>query len=364
MNQWAVASCQGRLFFRPLVTSHCHLHVLANGGVRATVRKGVYRRGFGCGILIPQMKTGVPRFLFDNLKKAVLCAVLYAAVLAGGIFLLLVATSVIGYLPYSDRPGPGWFVAHLPTMRESGFFASWSLFFVGPFALLWGPGLWLFIRLVGWLDAPRLLLRVLGGLLAGFLSLFGIAAAGWYIAISAVAVYGGGVLGLLFGALVLPKFASPPDEPVRRGWWRVVAIAGITLLFGAVIVYPLLPDRNAQSLEVLVVSLTPGPEQLTTDNTGLSEGELKTLNSLNLRGTLQGEIQSYSGGGDKHARALIVVRGPMTSKVVRQPKATNVIYVQDGTTWRMYPNDAPTLRKKITLGDARGGNGMTVAVDP
>jgi hypothetical protein len=224
--------------------------------------------------------------------------------------------------------------------------------------------LWLFIRLIGWLAAPRWLLRSLGGLLAAFLSLVGIAAAGWYIAISAAVVYASAVIGLLFGALVLPKFAPRSEPAPVQNWWGWTAVAGVTVLFVGVVVYPLLPDRNAQSLEVQVVSLTPGPEQLTHESTGLGEEELKTLSSLSLRGKLQGEIQSYSGGGDRHARALIVIRGPLTSKAVRQPKATNVVYVQDGGTWRMYPSDAPTLRKKITLGDPLSKNGMTITVDP
>ncbi len=304
------------------------------------------------------------RSLLDLIKKAVTCALLYAVVLGGGVFVLLVVTSAVGYLPYSDRPGPGWFSPHLPGLQELGFFGSWVFFFVGPFALLWGAILFVFIRVLGWLGAPKPLLRILGGLFAAALGLLGIASAGWYIAISSVGVYGGGVVGLLYGVFLLPRFAAIREQ--QRRWWQWVAIGSATLLLGAGIVYPLIPDRNAQQLEVSVMRLVPGPEDLPGENSGLSATEVSVLHSLGLRGELHGGIQSFSGGGDKKARALIVVRGPISSKVtLREPKAADVVYVQDGEHWKMYPANAPTIRKMITLTDAPGEyEGLIFAVEP
>jgi hypothetical protein len=132
------------------------------------------------------------------------------------------------------------------------------------------------------------------------------------------------------------------------------------------IVYPLIPDRDAQSLEVRVVRLVPGPEELAAD-TGLTATEAGVLRSLGLRGELQvGIDSSYSGGFDKQARALIIVRGQLFSKVkLREPKATDVIFVQEGERWAMYPSDAPTLRKTITLTNAPGEfEGISVAIEP
>ena len=289
------------------------------------------------------------RSILAHLKDAIYCAILYAAVLGGGVFLLLVVSSAIGYLPYSDRPGPGWFSPHLPTLQELRFFGSWAFFFVGPFALFWGAVLFLFVRLTGWLGAPKWLLRVLGGFFAGALGLLGIAAAGWYIALSAAAVYGGAILGVIFGAILLPRFAILRLEP-QRAWWQWAAIAGSAVLLAGGIVYPLLPNLDAQSLEVRIMRLVPGPEKITVESSGLKQTEVTVLNSLGLHGKLHGGLQSISGGGDKKARVLIVVRAPISSKITfREPKATNVVYVQDGDRWNMYPRDAPTLRKSITL---------------
>jgi hypothetical protein len=126
-----------------------------------------------------------------------------------------------------------------------------------------------------------------------------------------------------------------------------------------------LPDRNAQSLEVVIERLVPGPEEIGPDS-GLTKEDVAILNSLGLKGKLHGGIQSYSGSGEKSARALIVIRGPLTSKVtLLQPKATNVVYVQDGSTFRMYPSDAPKLRQRITLAEGnREFEGLTVEIDP
>jgi hypothetical protein len=238
------------------------------------------------------------------------------------------------------------------------------LFFVGPFALRWGLILFVFVRLTSWLGAPKLLLQILGGLFAAVLGLLGIASAGWYIAISAVGIYGGALLGLVYGIFLLPGFAVIREQ--RRQWWRWIAIVSVTLLLSAGIVSPLLPNLDAQSLEVQVMRLVPGPEELTTGNTGLTATKVEVLHSLGLRGKLYGGIQSFSGGGDRKARALVVVRGPVPSKVtLREPKAASVVYVQEGGRWNMYPPNAPTLRKTITLTDAAGEyEGLLVRIEP
>jgi hypothetical protein len=304
------------------------------------------------------------RSIAQNVKNAAICTIAYALSLAGGTFLLLVVVSTIGYLPYSDRPGPGWYAAHIPNLREIGYYASWATFFVGPFALLWGILLFALVRVLGWLAMPRWLVRTIAAVFAFFLSLLGLAAAGWYIAIAGVAVYGGAAIGSLFGVWILPRFTGMTG-PIRKPSVRWAGAAVMVLASFGLVIYPVLPDRNAQSLEVVIERLVPGPDEIGPDS-GLTKNELAVLNSLALKGKLHSGIQSYSGSGEKSAHALIVIRGPLTSKItLRQPKATNVLYVQDGSTFRMYPSDAPTLRQRITL--AEGTNefeGLTVEIDP
>src|ERR1700722_2107704 len=120
----------------------------------------------------------VLRSIGQIIKNAALCTSAYALFLGGGTFLLLVIVSAVGYLPYSDRPGPGWFAPHIPHLQEIGFYASWATFFVGPFALFWGALLFVLVRILGWFATPRWMVRVFGGLFTSFLSLLGLAAAG------------------------------------------------------------------------------------------------------------------------------------------------------------------------------------------
>jgi MFS family permease len=299
--------------------------------------------------LTTEMISSSWRSALRHIKNSIVCAFTYALVLAGGITLLLLASSAIGYLPYSDRPGPGWFSPHLPRLEELRFFAGWAVFFIGPFALLWGVVLYIFTSTIAQLGSPKLLARIFGGVFAGALGFLGVAAAGWYIAISSVGVYGAAILGLTFGSVLLPRFVNFPALPQRR-WWHWAAIATTCALFATGILYPALPDRDAQVLEINVVRLVPGPEKLEPPG-GSSAIQTAIIDSLGLHGRLHGGIQSSSSGPeDKQARALIVVRGTISTKAtLHVPKATDVVYIQDGTIWRMYPANAPTLDQTITL---------------
>ena len=62
-------------------------------------------------------------------KDLIRSLTLYCLIVAGGTALLLFVASAVGYLPYSDRPGPGWHGAHIPGLREIGFYFSFAIFF-------------------------------------------------------------------------------------------------------------------------------------------------------------------------------------------------------------------------------------------
>ncbi len=144
------------------------------------------------------------RVIVHNVKNAAICTIAYTLFLAGGTFLLLLVVSAIGYLPYSDRPGPGWYAGHIPSLQEVGYYASWATFSVAPFALLWGILLFVLVRALGWFATPRWLVRMIGAVFVFFLSLLGLAAAGWYIALAGIVAYGGAAIGSLFGGWILP----------------------------------------------------------------------------------------------------------------------------------------------------------------
>lgn len=181
-----------------------------------------------------ELKAQVTAFL----RRGVLCSMLYSLLIAGGAVFVLLACSAAGYLPYSDRPGSGWghVPAHIPRLDEAGYFLGWALILL-PGGVLWGSLSFLFVAWSNWFGAQRWLVRILGALFCGVSSLFLADAAGWYIAIAAFPVYLIGILGVLFGAVFLPRFGGLRREGLPL-WSRAVAIAGAALAFAATISFP------------------------------------------------------------------------------------------------------------------------------
>ena len=69
---------------------------------------------------------------------------------------------------------------------------------------------------------------------------------------------------------------------------------------------------------------------------------------------LTGEISVYSAndryGSGKKSHVTIVMQRPVTDVVeLKEPDATSVVYIQGDHDWRMFPADAPTLKRTIRL---------------
>jgi hypothetical protein len=134
---------------------------------------------------------------------------LYLLVVVGGLFCFLSLAPVFGYLPYSDRPGPGWF-GRFPGVTWSDFWSGF-MFFLGwvallvPYAVVAGLLLFVIARLLERFRVPRIAVAVVAALLAGFVSGYIVAGIGWYISIAAPPVYFAMILGIVFGAWLLPR---------------------------------------------------------------------------------------------------------------------------------------------------------------
>src|SRR5260370_3719196 len=285
----------------------------------------------------------VGRFFLDWMKSLGL----YAVVVAAGTLLFLVGSSIVGYLAYSDRPGPGWGRGVFSWSEVNCFGGLLPLLVYFLFSL--GAALFTFGRLLGLFRSPRWLLRLFGGLFAGTAPLVGVLAAGWYLAISEYPAYAGAVSGMIYGAVLLPRFSGVPrSDPTS--WKHGTGIAATIIACGAIVVYPLLPKQPAQSLEVLYVRVVPGPGDLAADARAgdLTQDELQLLKSLGLTGTFHFGISEYHGSTPTEARALIVFTGELYSHTeLRQPLRTHVLYVQQVDGCKMYPPDASTIRNKI-----------------
>jgi len=119
-----------------------------------------------------------------------------------------------------------------------------------------------------------------------------------------------------------------------------------------------------QKLYMLTLKLiaTPASELTIDARTGtydLTADDINLLKSLDLRGRLEGYTQVYYGDG-KPGRAIIIMQHQLKSPVeLPQPDRTTVIYVQDGDEWKMYPVNAPTLKRTIRLEVSESGNDVT-----
>lgn len=147
-------------------------------------------------------------FLFD-LGKA---TALYLAVVVGGITLLLIFAPVFGYLPYSDRPGPGWF-GRFPAIGWNEFWrnALEMLGFGAFFAMLLALGgvvCVLLVRVVHIIPVPSLVNRALSGVLCGLITGYFMLGIGWYVALGWPALLLSAALGVLVGAWLLPERSS------------------------------------------------------------------------------------------------------------------------------------------------------------
>jgi hypothetical protein len=145
------------------------------------------------------------KFLLDLVKSVGL----YLIVVVGGTVGFLSLAPVVGYVPYSDRPGSGWFgrfpaISWAEFVENVQFMVDWAQLFVWH-AIILALLIFLLARGLELVRAPRLVVAIICAVVSAFFTGFLVAAAGWYIAIGAAAVYFAMFLALVFGALLLPK---------------------------------------------------------------------------------------------------------------------------------------------------------------
>lgn len=143
-------------------------------------------------------------------------------------FLFSVVCLGVGYLPYSDRPGPGWTgVANTHHWEHVVFLWEW-VEYVLPYAITLVPIAVIFailVRLLALTRTPRLLVRAIGALPSAAYCLLLLAAAGWYISLGAVPTVAGACLAGVYGGWVLPWYGP-------RGRGTGLANRSLKLSFG------------------------------------------------------------------------------------------------------------------------------------
>jgi hypothetical protein len=158
----------------------------------------------------------------------------YLALVLGGTSAFLIIAPVIGYLPYSDRPGPGWYGLFAGAtlegvLRSFAFVLGWALLAV-PYSLFAILPTLASVRLFEWAGFPRHLTATVGALVAGFTTLYFVLALGWYIALDQYTPLLAASLGAFFGARAVPRRGAA--LPTRRLTVAraAVSVAAISLL--------------------------------------------------------------------------------------------------------------------------------------
>jgi len=153
----------------------------------------------------------------------------YVGLIAVGLVITLTVSSAVGYLPYSDRPGPGW-IGPSFSFGQLGYYLSWSTLLLLPSAM-YATGIFVFARLLSWLDAPSVVIRIIGALSAAFIGLVLAFGVGWYIAMAAFPAFVAAGLGAAWGAVLLPRYLGP--TPPQRPYWVQWTANTVVLLAGS-----------------------------------------------------------------------------------------------------------------------------------
>jgi hypothetical protein len=288
----------------------------------------------------------------------------YVALLSVGLVLTLTISSAVGYLPYSDRPGPGW-TQPVFSFALLGFYLSWSVLLLLPTAI-YGTVIFAWLRLLTFLDAPRVITRVVGALSAGLVAFYVTAGVGWYLSIALFPVFVAAGLGAGWGALLLPRFLG--SQRLERRRWARWAISVVVLAGTGGLYWTFFAPRCHQHLSVSVVRVTQTEERLVTgrEATDLEPHEAALLDSVFPNHHVQRGLSGVSSSGDglNQARMLIVVSGPVATEAgLREPKGVSVVYIQRGDRWEMFPQNAPTISARVKIGPAPEPGKITFSWD-
>ncbi len=243
--------------------------------------------------------------------------------------LILIAINSIGYLPYSDRPGPGWQLPHLPSAAELEFFFGFALLLLRG-TILYGVLFAVLAWLLGFCQVPRWGLRFIATPLAFVSAGIMMAAAGWMIAVAPVGVYTAAMCGGLWGLLVLPRLVPKPSyvPPLAI---RIIAPLLVFAVGGFWLIRPLLPNRALTNGKVEVISRdTARSVPFSFDFLGTDfTGSIKQVTQYSSVTRLE-----FTTDGRNQVRALLIVDDPQpVAHTFVLPRTGTAVYRQDHGVW-------------------------------
>lgn len=286
----------------------------------------------------------------------------FALLLYAGTVLFMTACLAIGYLPYSDRPGPGWGHDLLHWVEVAGFL-GWGVYLLLG-SLYTAPCLFVFGQFLSVWRCPAAVRNILLGLCAGIAAMFLVASMGWIIAVAPAPVYAAGVIGFAYGAAVLPRFLlrstrEHPASTSAKAIYSGIVLAAFAWSAGAWLLRPF-----NQDLELRI--LTPGARVAGLEvRPGKDSGEDRLLDSLGVGAGYHTAYQFMrTKGGAAHSRITLVVSDSLAGEIaVPQLKAVDGAYLLSGGGWRRAPATLPELKQKIRIRPESGG-GYSVRIEP
>ena len=265
-------------------------------------------------------------------------ALLFSVAVGLGTSLVLLIASCAGYLPYSDRPGPGWWGrVHWPDWTEIGTYLGFAPWFAY-FCLFFGVGLFLLSLVLGFASTPRWLNRIVGGVIAALAAALAVAGSGWYLALAPIGPNSALAIGFLYGAFLFPRFVARREKKLPT-WLRAVSVTTATILFALWIAWPFLPKKPVPGMAVMVNRVTPGETPVDWHPTQyLRVDTWKELGDLHLDGELHGGVQSSTSGDGQQIEVVIIVLQPIGREYrLPIPRSGHVVYVLRNGTFEAHP---------------------------
>ncbi len=267
-------------------------------------------------------------------------ALLFSGIVGIGTSLVLLLSSCLGYLPYSDMPGPGWWGRlHWPSWTEFATYIGFAPWFAYS-CLYFGAGLFALSLVLGAASTPRWLNRLIGGLVAAVAAGLAVLGAGWILALAAIGPDSALILGLLYGVFLFPRFIQPRTCPLPT-WFRFGSVTLATLLFLFWIVFPLLPKTPNPNINYDLVRVTPGDKAVVAAGY-LGKDVSSGMAALNLRGQTHGGIGGAAASSGENAPEIevemIALESITKEAQLTIPKTGYVIYVLKDGTWTPHPS--------------------------
>jgi hypothetical protein len=271
--------------------------------------------------------------------------------------LLLAVINSIGYLPYSDRPGPGWQTPHLPALRELGFFVGFAILLF-PAAAFYGSFFALGSAILGFCRLPRWALRIIAIVPAFLSDGLLMAGVGWYIAISAVGVYVAAACASLWALFVFPILVPRTNHLLPSA--ARVAIPTLLWLVGTYfLIRPMLPDPGLTNAKIEVVRQDIGGADLAQ----IDSSYIGSLREASGSGKyVSANRMEFTTSGRNQLRVLLIVDDDrVVSHTFVLPRTGYAIYRQSQGQWKEERVESRNSKISLVL-DSPDGKSINLQV--